>query len=164
LEKVSLTPLLAAFETVTYALTGEPERLSLAVQHLREWLLYDARWSDAIYMSGQCGISIECVPEDQVTYEAKQPDGTWTVVAITPGSSARKRSARILRIADERTPQDFLWQRSPYQGSGELDREARPNERNAGADFLLPYYVLRFHTEISPPAYAPWPEEPLRTR
>lgn len=74
------------------------------------------------------------------------------------------RSNRVLRIADERTPQDFLWQRSPYQGSGNLDREARPTERNAGVDFLLPYYMLRYLTEVNPPAYDPWPEYPLRVR
>ncbi|MBI4660571.1 MAG: hypothetical protein HY735_17175 [Verrucomicrobia bacterium] len=101
---------------------------------------------------------------DQVTYEAKQADGSWTAVETTPGRSTRMRSNRVLRIADERTPQDFLWQRSPYQGSGNLDREARPTERNAGVDFLLPYYMLRYLTEVNPPAYDPWPEYPLRVR
>jgi hypothetical protein len=152
------------FEAITYALTGEPARLNLAIQHLAEWLPYYARWSDAICMSCQCGNTIECIPEDQVTYEAKQLDGNWAVVGTTPGTSTRRRSARILRIADERTPQDFLWQRSPYQGSGNLDREARPNERNAGVDFLLPYYLLRYHTEVSTPPYDRWPEFPLRIR
>ena len=152
------------FEAVTYALTGEPERLDLAVQHLEEWLQYYARWSDGICMSCQCGLTIQCIPEDQVTYEAKQPDGTWVVMATTPGRSTRLRSDRVLRIPDERTPQDFLWQRSPYQGSGDLDSYARPTEGNAGVDFLLPYYMLRYHTELSPPAYEPWPEYPFRIR
>lgn len=152
------------FETITYALTGESQRMNLAIQHLEEWLAYYARWSDGICMSCQCGQTIECIPEDQVTYEARQADGMWVEVGTTPGRATRRRSARILRIADERTPQDFLWQRSPYQGSGELDREARPNEANAGVDFLLPYYMLRYHTEVSAPAYDPWPEFPLRIR
>lgn len=152
------------FEAITYALTGEPERLNLATQHLEEWLQYRARWSDAICMSCQCGLTLQCIPEDQVTYEARQPDGTWAAVATTPGTSAHLRSSRVLRIADERTPQDFLWQRSPYQGSGDLDCDARPTEGNAGVDFLLPYYMLRYHTELSPPVYAPWPEYPLRIR
>jgi len=154
----------AHFEAVTYVLTGEPARLELAVQHLLEWLPYYARWSDAICMSCQCGSAIQCIPEDQVTYETKQPDGSWIVAGTAPGRSAQLRSDRILRIADERTPQDFLWQRSPYQGSGNLDREARPTERNAGVDFLLPYYLLRYHNEVNPPAYDPWLEYPLRVR
>lgn len=152
------------FEAITYALTGEPQRLDLAMQHLEEWLQYYARWSDALCMSCQCGVTIQCVPEDQVTYEARQPDGRWIAVATTPGTSTRRRSDRVLRIADERTPQDFLWQRSPYQGSGNMDREARPNERNAGVDFLLPFYMLRYHTEVDPPAFDPWPEYPARVR
>ena len=154
----------AHFETVTYALTGEPQRLALAIQHLEEWLSYYARWSDALCMSCQCGVTIQCIPEDQVTYEARQPDGSWSVVATTPGMATQRRSDRVLRIADERASQDFLWQRSPYQGSGNLDREARPTEGNAGVDFVLPYYMLRYHTEANPPPYDPWPEYPLRIR
>ena len=68
----------------------------------------------------------------------------------------------MLRVADERQPQDFLWQRTPYQYT--LAPEASPLERNAGVDFLLPYYMLRYHTEVASPAYAPWPEYPQRTR
>lgn len=154
----------AHFESITFALTGEATRLNLAVHHLTEWLAYYARWSEPICMSCQCGISIDCIPEDQTTYEARQPDGSWTVLNTTPGRATRLRSSRVLRIPDERTPQDFLWQRSPYQGSGNLDAPPRPNERNAGVDFLLPYYMLRYHTEVSPPAYDPWPEFPLRVR
>ena len=152
----------AYFEAVTYALTGESQRLSLAVQHLEEWLQYYARWTQPADLSVRCGIDFQCIPQDQVTYEVKQPDGTWTAIATNPGTSTQKRTDRVLRIADERQPQDFLWQRTPYQYT--LAPEASPLERNAGVDFLLPYYMLRYHTEVASPAYAPWPEYPQRTR
>ncbi|MBI2435847.1 MAG: hypothetical protein HYV26_23575 [Candidatus Hydrogenedentes bacterium] len=77
----------------------------------------------------------------------------WT----QPGSNPEPRAARVLRIADERTSQDFLWQRSPYNGSGSMDREANPLERNAGVDFLLPYYMLRYYTEVETPDLEPLP-------
>ncbi|MBI4559691.1 MAG: hypothetical protein HY706_19045 [Candidatus Hydrogenedentes bacterium] len=215
----------AYFEAITYALTGEPERLDLALTHLREWLEYFARWSDGICMSCRCGIDIECIPEKQVTYTVKipladalpRPDGnldvhrqedlgnnttldvtvviddtsvievagsiagqalpTTAVVAdstvtieVTDPDLLRQsnpnntRSARVLRIADERTPQDFLWQRSPFNGSGGLDRAANPTEGNAGVDFLLPYYMLQYYTEVAPPAYQPWDTFPLTSR
>jgi hypothetical protein len=152
----------AYFEAVTYALTGEPQRLTLAVQHLEEWLQYYARWTQPTNLSALCGIDFGCIPQDQVTYEVKQPDGTWTAVATNPGTSTQIRTDRVLRIADERQPQDFLWQRTPYQFT--YAPEASPLEANAGADFLLPYSMLRYHTEVAPPAYAPWPEYPQRTQ
>jgi len=152
----------AYFEAVTYALTGESQRLNLAVQHLQDWLLYYARWTQPTDLSARCGIDFQCIPQDQVTYEARQPDGTWTAIATKQGTSTQQRTDRVLRIADERQPQDFLWQRTPYQYT--LAPEASPLERNAGVDFLLPYYILRFHTEVAPPAYAPWPEYPQRSR
>ena len=151
----------AYFEAVTYALTGESQRLKLAVQHLEEWLQYYARWTQPTDLSVRCGIDFQCIPQDQVTYEVKQPDGTWTAVATNSGTSTQKRTDRLLRIADERQPQDFLWQRTPFQYTSAP--EASPLERNAGVDFLLPYYMLRYHTEVAPPAFAPWPEYPQRT-
>jgi hypothetical protein len=152
----------AYFEAVTYALTGESQRLALAVQHLEDWLLYYARWTQPTDLSGRCRIDFQCIPQDQVTYEVRQPDGTWAAVATNQGTSTQKRTDRVLRIADERQPQDFLWQRTPYQYS--YAPEASPFEANAGVDFLLPYYMLRYNTEVAPPAYAPWPEYPQRTR
>jgi len=152
----------AYFEAVTYALTGESQRLNLAVQHLDDWLLYYARWTQPADLSVHCGVDFECIPQDQVTYEVKQPDGAWVAIATRQGTSTQKRTDRVLRIADERQPQDFLWQRTPYQYT--LAPEASSLERNAGVDFLLPYYMLRYHTEVAPPDYAPWPEYPQRTR
>jgi hypothetical protein len=152
----------AYFESVTYALTGESQRLQLAVQHLQEWLLYYARWTQITDLSSRCGTDFNCVPQDQVTYEVMLPDGSWTAVATNQGTSTQKRTDRVLRISDERQPQDFLWQRTPYQYT--FAPEASALERNAGVDFLLPYYMLRYHTEVAPPAYDPWPEYPQRTR
>jgi len=132
------------------------------VQHLEEWLLYYSRWTQPTNLAPRCGIDFQCIPQDQVTYEVRQPDGTWTAIATNRGTSTQQRTDRVLRIADERQPQDFLWQRTPFQFTSAP--EASPSERNAGVDFLLPYYMLRYHTEAAPPAYAPWPEYPQRTR
>jgi hypothetical protein len=87
-----------------------------------------------------------------------------TVLPVPGIGDMNPRADRVLRIADERTPQDFLWQRSPYNGSGGsdgLDAEQRPTGEPSGIDFLLPYYLLRYYTEVSTPAYAPWAEYPL---
>src|SRR6266704_3633069 len=52
----------AKFEAVTYALTGESQRLNLAVQHLDDWLRYYARWTQPTDLSAHCGVDFECIP------------------------------------------------------------------------------------------------------
>ncbi|MBI4559692.1 MAG: hypothetical protein HY706_19050 [Candidatus Hydrogenedentes bacterium] len=47
----------------------------------------------------------------------------------------------------DRPHSDFLWQRSPWK----LDGGYNPLQREPGVDFLLPYYMLRYYTEVAPP-------------
>jgi hypothetical protein len=135
-------------------------------RHANRWLTFAAgivalpQQSNSIH----CGIELECIPEDQTTIEQKLLSGVWVPVAVLPGASSQLRSARVLRISDERPHEDFLWQRSPYGGSTGLDRGATPLERPPTVDFLLPYWMLRYFDEVQPPAYAPWPEWLQRSR
>lgn len=46
----------------------------------------------------------------------------------------------------ERVPTDFIWQRSPFQLWGGLYGTIE----NAGIDYLLPYWMARFHGVIAP--------------
>jgi hypothetical protein len=48
-----------------------------------------------------------------------------------------------LPVAD-RVHTDFLWQRSPFK----LDGQYNPKQREAGVDYLLPYWMLRYYTEV----------------
>jgi uncharacterized protein (TIGR03437 family) len=56
---------------------------------------------------------------------------------------------------DQRTPTDFLWQRSPFQLFGGLNGTIG----NAGVDYILPYWMARYYGVISdfqlPAAVAP---------
>ncbi|MBI3849694.1 MAG: hypothetical protein HY298_05305 [Verrucomicrobia bacterium] len=142
----------AHFEAITYAMTGEPGRLDLAVTHLGDWLTYRDRWYETKSNSSRCGTDIECIPEDQVTYDQKLPDGS-TASLVVPGSSATKRSAYPLPVG-QRHGQYFIWLRSPYT----LDQPANTlTGRAAGHDFLLPYYMLRYYTEVTLPPFDPLP-------
>ena len=108
-------------------------------------------------------MDLPCIPEDQTVVEQKV-GGQWFVVSVLPGMSSTQRSARVLRIPDERPHEDFLWQRSPYGGSQGLDRAAAPLERPPTVDYLLPYWMLRYYTEVRLPDLAPWSEWYQRTR
>lgn len=154
----------AHFEAITYTQSGEASRLNLAVQHLRQWLQYWGRWGQAIDLNPQCGITLQCVPEDTVYLEQKIDD-VWVLVGTISGKSSRMRSTRVLRIADERHHEDFLWQRSPFGGSQGLARAATPLERPPTVDYLVTYWMLRYYTEVvTPPSHGGWPEFYQRTR
>jgi hypothetical protein len=140
----------AHFEAITFAMTGEQPRLDNAVTHLREWRDYYARIhaSSSIANSSRCGSALSCVPNDQydVATAPGQPATTWK-----PGTSG-------LRAADPlpvglRPVTDFLWQRPPTQ----LDGSSDPTYEPAGIDYLTPYWMVRYHTEVAPPALAPFP-------
>jgi hypothetical protein len=133
----------AHFETITYALTGETSRRDAALGHLREWI--DYRDNVVVDNSSRCDADIECVPEDQ--YEA---DG----VAV-PGTSGDMRARSPLAIAD-RPPTDFVWQRPPTQLAG----ATTVTHQAPGIDYLLPYWMLRYHTEVAAPDLTPFPEWP----
>jgi hypothetical protein len=140
----------AHFETITYALTGEPQRLQLALQHLHDWLDYWAIWSIGVNNSSRCGNGLDCVPEDQVTIVEQTPLGP--VEYVRAGTSAKKRANYPLPVS-VRPGSDFLWQRSPFR----LDGGQSATGESPGIDFLLPYYMLRHLTEVAPPQLESFP-------
>lgn len=144
----------ALFETVTYAITGEESRLAAAVEHLRQWQDYRAR----ISVGGQtdnaarCGVDIDCVPQDQLDVLVG-PNGEADVTV--PGSKTNLRARLPLPVAD-RPPTDFLWQRAPTQ----LNGGTSATQQSPGIDYLLPYWMLRYHTEVAEPEVSPFPPYP----
>ncbi len=143
----------AFFETVTYAMSGEPARLAKAVTHLRQWRDYRARTDvgGSFDARRECGTTYVCVPEDQFDLIFDTPAGEKRTTI--PGSSTRLRVVDPLPVA-QRAPQDFLWQRSPFT---DLSGSATPNHQEPGIDYLLPYWMLRYQTEVAPPALNPLP-------
>ncbi len=146
----------AFFETVTYGMGGEPARLSKAVDHLRQWRNYRARTDAGILANNTagCGTARHCVPQDEFDLIFDSPAGERRV--NVPGSSDRLRSVELIPIAD-RAPTDFLWQRSPFT---DMDGLLGKNHREPGIDYLLPYWMTRYLTEVAPPALAPLPVYP----
>ena len=140
----------AHFETITYSFTGEPARLDMAIQHLRDWLEYHATWNEGHINSTLCGNGLTCIPEDQVTTTEQTPLGP--VESVHAGTSTKQRSATPLPVG-VRPGSDFLWQRSPYR----LDGGQNATGEAASVDFLLPYYMLRHFTEVAEPANEPLP-------
>jgi hypothetical protein len=67
----------------------------------------------------------------------------------------RQRSVNALPINVRPRGQDFLWQRCPYTLDGPA---ADPLEVYPGIDFLMPYWMLRYYTEVAPPPLTPFPE------
>ncbi len=143
----------AHFEAITYALTGDSDRLQDAVTHLREWRAYRTRIDAGGTTDHRqlCEGTIECVPEDQVDVSAT-PGADPVAV---PGTSTTLRARKPLPIAD-RTPTDFLWQRPPNQLVGGVSN----THQAPGVDYLLPYWMLRYYTEGVAPLGKPildWP-------
>jgi hypothetical protein len=75
---------------------------------------------------------------------------------VIPGSSTTKR-ARCPIAVGYRTPTDFLWQRPPNKLNG---YEGNPLHQYPGIDYLLPYWMLRYHTEVVVPPNTPIPSHP----
>lgn len=146
----------AFFEAITFAMTGEEWRRDAAVQHLREWLDYRARIDagGSINNTALCGTAIECVPEDQYDVILSGPAGD-TVVTV-PGQSTRPRAVKPLPIR-LRPPTDFLWQRSPFTA---MEGSVSAAHQEPGIDYLLPYWMLRYYTELAPPPVDPLPVWP----
>ena len=132
----------AHFEAIMYSVTGEQSRLDNALTHLHQWLDYRANIeAGPVKNSPRCGHDIVCVPDDQ--YAIVGPMGPF---AFFPGT-AGQRALLPLPVA-QRTPTDFLWQRSPTQ----LDGTQPATHRTPGIDFLTPYWMIRYLTEVAPPA------------
>lgn len=141
----------AHFEAITFALTGERARLRRSIAHLGDWIAYRNSTADP-HNSARCGTDLRCVPQDLVDFHQRTPAGSQEV--DIPGSSTTMRSATPLLVEMRAPQQDFLWQRSPYQLDGGYD----PQDEEPGVDFLLPYWMLRYYTEVAPPALAPFPK------
>lgn len=146
----------AHFETLTHAVTGELPRFDAAVEHLRMWRGYRARIETGVAVdnASRCGTEIECVPEDQLDMVFTLPTGETTVVT-KPGTATRLRARRALP-PDLRTPTDFLWQRPPTQLNGQ---EGATHEA-PGIDYLTPYWILRYYSEVGTPFASPFPAWP----
>ncbi len=151
------------FETITFALTGEESRVDAAVQHLRDWRQYRARidlggWTTN---SLNCGPAIECVPQDQMEVTESTPAGAANVTipglsdiqSRFPGQPKPRLRARYPLAVALRPPTDFLWQRPPTQ----LDGYTSANHQAPGVDYLLPYWMIRYYTEVEEPALSPFP-------
>ena len=161
MDKTTRDDINAHFEAITYAVTGDVGRRDAAVTHLGEWLTYRSATGDGqpIHNSARCGSEFACVPKDQDDLAVDQVPGgsvTWYPGApdAPPLSNASGlRAARPLPVA-VRPPADFLWQQPPTA----LDGQQSPSWREPGIDFLTPYWMLRYYTEVAPPLSTPFPE------
>jgi hypothetical protein len=156
----------AHFETLSYALTGDTGRLSAALTHLREWRAWRARYEgldQSALNSDRCDVDLTCIAKADLTVTIAglppiflpdpQSQATTPKNCHAPNRYARNncRSASVLPIAD-RVPTDFLWQRSPFQ----LDADRSALHESQGIDYLLPYWMLRYYTEVKHPRVEPF--------
>lgn len=145
----------AHFEAIMYAMTGEQDRLADATKHLREWLQWRANVeAGPVNNEARCGLDFKCVPRDHRELGTNLADGGSIV--YRPGNNGPWRADRPLPVA-KRTPTDFLWQRSPDQLNGSQPK----THRMPAIDFLTPYWMIRYFTEVAPPALTPMPEWPI---
>jgi hypothetical protein len=150
MDKTTRDDINAHFEAIMFSITGEQRRVDAAVTHLRQWLDYRANIeAGPVKNSARCGHDITCIPDDQ--YVLATPAGA---VAWFPGTDG-SRASQPLPIA-QRTPTDFLWQRSPDQ----LDGTQPATHRMPGIDFITPYWMIRYFTEVARPARVPLHEWP----
>jgi hypothetical protein len=149
MDKTTGDDLNAHFEAITYAITGEPGRLANAVTHLRQWREYKAgvEAGTPVRNSSRCGHGLTCVPKDQ--YGVVTPAGE---VDYFPGTSTQLRANLPLPVV-ERAPSDFVWQREPTI----LDSAEPATHREPAIDYLTPYWMIRYFTEVAPPVLSPLP-------
>jgi hypothetical protein len=146
----------AHFEAITYALSGEAPRLQASLEHLRQWRDYRATTSSGVAVDNKarCGTAIACVPDDQWNAVIDGPAGPVDVMT-RPGTSTNLRARSPLPVA-LRPPTDFLWQRPPTA----LNGIEGPTHAAPGVDYLLPYWMLRYYTEVAAPLGTPLPAWP----
>lgn len=143
----------AVYDAISYAFTGESHRLDAGVLHTRQWSDYRANLDangNRVVNSTRCGVDLVCVPVDQVDIVQTLPDGT-EIVTTRPGTSTDLRAAAPLPIA-QRRPGDFMFQKDPTL----LDDDKGATWEAPGADFLLPFWMLRYYSEAAPPELAPF--------
>lgn len=141
----------AHFEAITHAVTAELSRFDDAVAHLRDWRDYRHNIHlGPVDNSPGCGVEFECVPEDQL-------DGVVAgqTVVLRPGTAGRQRARVPLPVAN-RPPTDFLWQRPSTQLAG----AEGPTHQAPGIDYLTPYWMLRYYSEVAAPLGVPFPAWP----
>jgi hypothetical protein len=142
----------AHFEAVTYALTGDRRRVDQAVRDTIDWIAYRNRTASSVHNSDRCGKDLQCVPADYVQIDQSTPAGT---AQVATQNSSTLRSLTPLPV-NQRPASDFIWQRDPYT----LDGAWSSNEIEPGIDYLLPYWMIRYYTEVSPAAPEPLPPWP----
>ena len=140
----------AHFQAILFSQTGDADRLRDAVAWLRDWKVYRTNtWSgQQVDNTPRCGKDLQCVTNDD-QYELGTPVGD---IAWFPGSSGDPRAARPMPVS-QRPPSDFIWQRQPTQLKG-----GEPaTHREPGIDYLTPYWMLRYYTEVEHPSEGPLP-------
>jgi hypothetical protein len=156
MDKTTRDDLNAHFQTLMYGVTGETSRRDEAITYLRQWKQYRTNTGDGqvIRNSARCGTELTCVPQDQYELGTPAGDVTWFPgEATVTGADPEMRAARPMPVAN-RAPSDFIWQRPPTH----LDGQEAPNGREPGIDYLTPYWMLRYFTEVQAPALSPLPE------
>jgi hypothetical protein len=154
----------AHFEAITYALTGDTWRRDNAVRHLFDWMAYRDKPEQTVTNSTRCGHDLTCIPDDTVimrptklsAFTIELPGILGDPLSVTDPPSTTLRSTTPLPIAQRVPHEDFLWQRSPWK----LDGGGSPYEREPGVDFLTPYWMLRYYSEVAPPPHKPFPAWP----
>jgi hypothetical protein len=155
MDKTTGDDLNAHFQAILYSQTGDADRLTQAIAYLRDWKTYRQRTSGgaSIDNSPRCGHDIQCVTKDQYELGTPAGDVTWF-----PGTSGDKRAARPMPVS-QRPPSDFIWQREPTILAG----HEPATHREPGIDYLTPYWMLRYYTEVEHPSQGslpPWPGPP----
>jgi hypothetical protein len=142
----------AHFQAILFSQTGDPSRLTDAVAWLRDWKAYRHNTSGGAQIDNtpRCGHDITCVTKDQYELGTPAGDVTWF-----PGTSGDKRAARPMPVS-QRPPSDFIWQREPTQLKGHDEA----THREPGIDYLTPYWMLRYYTEVEHPAQGSLPAWP----
>jgi hypothetical protein len=162
----------AFFEAMTYALTGETQRLDEAVGLHRQWLNYYAfheetarRGVTPFVHTGRCDITedpgpgapieeqpLECRPKEQVDMITTLPTGDEVMTPYQPDTTGERRAKDPLPVGVRRLA-DFLWQKDPTIIGGDHNTPWR----GPSVDFLVTYWMLRYYSEVEVPAVAPLP-------
>jgi len=163
----------AFFEAIIFALTGRTSLLNRAVVHHRQWLDYYAfheynerRGVTPFVHTGRCTIKgpvpanapiekqpLACVPKLKVDMVLSRPGGGAPITAeVMPGNVSAMRAKDPLPIGVRRLA-DFLWQKDPTIITGDHNVPWR----GPSIDFLASYWMLRYYSEVAPPALNPLP-------
>jgi hypothetical protein len=146
------------YDAFVYGLTGVQSRLNAGVLAERQWLDYKARLDaqgNQTRNGQRCGNpsvpgKIACVPESQTNMTLPLP-GLGQINLMIPGTGST-RALNPLPVVD-RVGADFLWQKDPTNLNGSEPLTWEP----PSDDFLMPYWMIRYYSEVAPPAHDPLP-------